>query len=57
MTSARSYRRPLTFDEAVAEVERGAGNQFDPRMSEAFVEACTGGRINDLLPAELALTT
>jgi HD-GYP domain-containing protein (c-di-GMP phosphodiesterase class II) len=38
MTSHRPYRRALTHDEAIVEIERGAGTQFDPRLAEAFVE-------------------
>jgi HD-GYP domain-containing protein (c-di-GMP phosphodiesterase class II) len=37
MTSDRPYRPALTHDEAVAEVERCAGTQFDPQLAEAFV--------------------
>jgi HD-GYP domain-containing protein (c-di-GMP phosphodiesterase class II) len=37
MTSDRSYRRALTRAEAVAEVRRGSGTQFDPRVAEALV--------------------
>lgn len=36
MTSTRSYRRALEVDEAVAELRRCAGRQFDPRMVEAL---------------------
>jgi putative nucleotidyltransferase with HDIG domain len=36
MTSTRSYRRALGIDEAVAELRRCAGRQFDPRMVEAL---------------------
>jgi HD-GYP domain-containing protein (c-di-GMP phosphodiesterase class II) len=38
MTSDRPYRRALSHDEAVAEVERCAGTQFDPELVEVFVE-------------------
>lgn len=37
MTSTRPYRRALPRDQAVAELRRGAGAQFDPRVVEAFV--------------------
>jgi HD domain len=36
MTSTRSYRRARTVSEAVAEIRRCAGAQFDPRMAEAL---------------------
>jgi two-component system, cell cycle response regulator len=32
MTSTRPYRAALSFDEAVAELELGAGTQFDPNV-------------------------
>jgi putative nucleotidyltransferase with HDIG domain len=38
MTSDRPYRRALTHDQAVAEVERCAGTQFDPEIARVFLE-------------------
>ncbi len=38
MTSDRPYRRALTRDEALAEVERCAGTQFDPEIARVFLE-------------------
>jgi HD-GYP domain-containing protein (c-di-GMP phosphodiesterase class II) len=37
MTSDRSYRAALPRDEAVAELRRGAGTQFDPEVVDALV--------------------
>jgi HD-GYP domain-containing protein (c-di-GMP phosphodiesterase class II) len=37
MTSDRSYRRSLAFEEAVEQIRQGAGTQFDPEYSRAFV--------------------
>jgi HD-GYP domain-containing protein (c-di-GMP phosphodiesterase class II) len=37
MTSHRPYREPRSREEALAEVERCAGSQFDPRVAEAFL--------------------
>jgi putative nucleotidyltransferase with HDIG domain len=37
MTSDRPYRAALSHDEAVAEVERCAGTQFDPHVAAAFL--------------------
>jgi HD-GYP domain-containing protein (c-di-GMP phosphodiesterase class II) len=38
MRSARPYQRPKTAAEALDEVERCAGTQFDPRVVDALVE-------------------
>jgi putative nucleotidyltransferase with HDIG domain len=38
MTSTRPYRDPRTREEALAEVERCAGSQFDPLVARAFLE-------------------
>lgn len=37
MTSDRPYRRRLPVADAIAELERAAGHQFDPRVAEAFL--------------------
>jgi HD-GYP domain-containing protein (c-di-GMP phosphodiesterase class II) len=37
MTSPRPYRDPLTFADALEELDRAAGTQFDPVVVEAFV--------------------
>ena len=38
MTSDRPYRRGTTFENAVAEVQRCAGSQFDPEVVRAFLD-------------------
>ena len=38
MTSERAYRRRLTSDEGLAELERCAGSQFDPEIVSALAE-------------------
>jgi len=39
MTSKRTYRDALTLEEALAEIERGLGTQFDQRVGRAFIES------------------
>jgi len=43
MISPRPYRRSLTHEHAIAEVQDGAGTQFDPVAAEVFVEAWADG--------------
>ena len=38
MVADRPYRKPVTHDEAVAELCQHQGKQFDPRLIEAFLE-------------------
>ena len=40
MTSDRPYRRAVPFDDAVEEIERCGGTQFDPTVVDAFVQMC-----------------
>jgi putative nucleotidyltransferase with HDIG domain len=47
MTSHRAYRQPLTFEGALAEVERCAGTQFDPRLAKTFLRGWERGEIGD----------
>jgi HD-GYP domain-containing protein (c-di-GMP phosphodiesterase class II) len=45
MTSARAYRPALSVEEALVELERCAGSQFDPELAQAFVEGWRQGAI------------
>lgn len=38
MTEDRVYRKAMTSEDAVAEIRRNAGTQFDPQLAELFVE-------------------
>ncbi len=42
MTTDRSYRRARPFEEAVAELRRCSGTDFDPAVVEALTASVTG---------------
>ena len=46
MTSDRPYRHALTHGQAVAELERCAGTQFDPDVVAVFAEAWRDGALD-----------
>ncbi len=57
MTDDRPYRRAVSWAEAVAEIRRGSGTQFDPDVVDGF-EACEPDLLairNPLLAPERAL--
>ena len=37
MTSNRAYRRAKSKEEALKEIEKNAGKQFDPKFAKEFV--------------------
>ena len=45
MTSARSYRLRVNASEAVAEIRRCSGTQFDPRLVDVFVRCFAAGEL------------
>ncbi|MGB2824703.1 MAG: diguanylate cyclase, partial [Phycisphaerae bacterium] len=47
MTSRRRFREKMSFEEAFAELQKGAGAQFDPDMVSAFITA--GRKLGDKL--------
>jgi HD-GYP domain-containing protein (c-di-GMP phosphodiesterase class II) len=42
MTHDRAYRKALSREETIAELERGAGTQFDPAVVKAFLALVKG---------------
>lgn len=55
MTSKRTYRDALRLEDAISEIERGLGSQFDPKIGSIFVnsdinklwEILQGGEVED----------
>lgn len=63
MVSQRPFRSPLTDEEAVSELRRGAGTQFDPQVVKALLavlgaedlsSGAQGGDVVQLRPAAVA---
>jgi HD-GYP domain-containing protein (c-di-GMP phosphodiesterase class II) len=54
MTSDRPYRAALPPEDAVAEVDRCAGTQFDPDVASAFVAAWESGAFGLTAPLRAA---
>lgn len=42
MISGRPYKDPISKKEALAEIDRCSGTQFDPNLSEIFINLITG---------------
>ena len=38
MTSNRSYRKSLSVNQAIEEIEKNSGTQFDPQMAAVFID-------------------
>lgn len=51
MTTDRPYRKGLSVEQAIGEIERGRGTQFDPDLGKAFVEM-----VEDEYPREVSAT-
>jgi HD-GYP domain-containing protein (c-di-GMP phosphodiesterase class II) len=53
MTTDRPYREALSTDDALAELVRNAGTQFDPAVVAALMRALECGRPQDVAPDEM----
>jgi HD-GYP domain-containing protein (c-di-GMP phosphodiesterase class II) len=51
MTTNRSYRKAMSHEEAIDELRRCAGTQFDPQVVEALIHAAEVPRPAQVLPA------
>ena len=54
MTSDRPYGEAVSVDEALAELRRCAGTQFDPEVVRVFCEQAVRTEGNDLVVADAA---
>ncbi len=48
MTHDRSYRTAMTHREAIEEIKRNSGTQFDPNISRIFIEKVLGEKWEDI---------
>jgi HD-GYP domain-containing protein (c-di-GMP phosphodiesterase class II) len=55
MTSDRPYRPGLSMEEALTEIVRCSGTQFDPRVVDAVMSAVEAGRFTLIGRAELSM--
>jgi CHASE2 domain-containing sensor protein len=51
LVSERPYKRAWSREDALAEIRRGAGSHFDPRLAEAFLRLYEGAGAGDPLAA------
>jgi diguanylate cyclase (GGDEF)-like protein/PAS domain S-box-containing protein len=54
MTHERAYRKALSREEAIAEIEHGAGTQFDPEVVKAFLALLKRRSEDAAAPAQAA---
>lgn len=52
MAFDRPYRKGISTDKAVTEIQRCSGSQFDPQVVDAFVQAYRKGALNEI-PVQL----
>jgi HD-GYP domain-containing protein (c-di-GMP phosphodiesterase class II) len=45
MTSDRPYRKGLPFEDALAEIQKRAGTQFEPAVAEALMTCASEVRV------------
>jgi len=49
MASDRVYRKGMSPEVAIAEIEKGRGTQFDPKLASLFIEIYRSGKIDYVL--------
>lgn len=53
MTSDRPYRKGMDTKEAVLELEKNSGSQFDPDIVNAFIRLYKNGKIEEIIQEDL----
>lgn len=48
MTSNRAYRKSMSIEQAISELEKGRGTQFDSKVVDAFINLIKTGKINNI---------
>ena len=46
MTSERAYRPAMTIEQAIEQLEKDSGDQYDPKVVKALVELILQGEIS-----------
>ncbi len=46
MTSSRPYRKAMTHNQAIREIKRGVGTQFDEKIVQAFLQTSIGSGVD-----------
>lgn len=46
MMSRRSYKQPMEVEDAIAEIRRNLGTQFDPQIGQVFIQLVENGTIS-----------
>ena len=46
MTTDRPYRNALSKEQAIEELKKCSGTQFDPELTKIFIKLCEDGEIN-----------
>ena len=49
MVSGRPYRKKLSIEDAVKDIRRHSGTQFDPKVVNAFYELCKQKKFRNYL--------
>ena len=48
MNSNRVYRKKLTTDDIIKEIEKNKGTQFDPKIADIFLKIIKSGKVDKL---------